>query len=244
MLIDDLHYKQDIYTYKQFINTKQKINVGIDEAGRGPVLGHLVYAALITDQVTHPFKDSKQLTKVQRNNFFDIIHSNYSYIYSAIHPAYLSNEMSPKKSLNEISYSAVEGIIKEIKNNYIIEKVFLDALGPNEKYQQRMEKMFPGIKFVVENKADSKYAIVGGASIVAKVVRDNLLSNWNCDDKNFGSGYPGDDVTKKWLCRNFCKIFGFPKIVRFSWKTTKEFFDEREGINLKGKYSRFYLQDK
>ncbi|KAM0674595.1 hypothetical protein GVAV_001782 [Gurleya vavrai] len=236
-------YIEDLTTIKQFKPSKSKVIVGIDEAGRGPVLGHLVYGALIATKVTHPFQDSKLLTAQKRNELFYRIKLHYSYIYTAIHPKFLSNEMSLKKSLNEISYSVVIDLLKEILKVYDVECVFLDALGPIETYRKRIKSFFPNLKVVIENKADSKYEIVSGASIVAKVNRDDILSNWELEDKNVGSGYPGDENTRNWMKRNFCKIFGFPNVVRFSWKTAKEFFDERNGKRLAGKFDCFCIDN-
>ena len=67
---------------------------------------------------------------------------------------------------------------------------------------------------------------MSAASICAKVTRDFEIENWKfiekikAIDKNYGSGYPGDPVTKKWLSNNFVPIFGYPNIARFSWSTT------------------------
>ena len=49
--------------------------------------------------------------------------------------------------------------------------------------------------------------------------------------KQWGSGYPGDPVTKKFLRDNLDPIFGFPSIVRLSWKTAENLIDEK-GIQM------------
>lgn len=235
-------YEQDIHTHKSFKKIKDKVMVGIDEAGRGPVLGHLVYGALIATKINHGFQDSKVLTHSKREAFFDDIAQNYSYIYKAIHPKYLSNQMSLGVSLNEISYQAVIDMLKLINEEYAIEAVYLDALGPNETYRKKLLSALPNLKYVIESKADLKYKIVSGASIVAKVTRDKLLKEWDIEDKDIGCGYPSDEITVKWLKRNFCPVFGFPNIVRFSWKTVKTMFASRTGKKLSGRYSCFGLQ--
>ena len=77
---------------------------------------------------------------------------------------------------------------------------------------------------------DATYKVVSAASIIAKVVRDWLLQDWQFReaaggatfDKRFGSGYPGDDQCVQWLQRHQDPVFGYPSLVRFSWSTTRE----------------------
>lgn len=78
----------------------------------------------------------------------------------------------------------------------------------------------------MESKADDKYPVVSAASICAKVTRDHDLRDFAFAEKpkepfsrTFGCGYPGDAVTVKWLKEHSDEVFGFPSIVRFSWKT-------------------------
>lgn len=222
----DQAYKDDLFTHKSFIHPKIKINIGIDEAGRGPVLGHLVYGALITpDIVSYP--DSKKVTHSQRKAFFNQILKDHSFIFTSIHPRYISRKMlapiSERQNLNKISFSAVINMIKEIEKVYEIGTVYVDTLGPEESYKKMLLSHFPNYKFVVEKKADHKYKIVGGASIVAKVIRDSLIENWVLSDKDIGSGYPGDEVTKKWLERNLKVGKEMPEIVRKSWATVRKY---------------------
>lgn len=88
--------------------------------------------------------------------------------------------------------------------------------------------------FSVAKKADSIYPSVSAASICAKVTRDQILENWNFVEnglnesasRQFGSGYPGDQKTIRWLKESLDKIFGFPRIIRFSWQTTEKMLDE------------------
>lgn len=77
----------------------------------------------------------------------------------------------------------------------------------------------------MEPKADSLYPIVSAASICAKVTRDQFVQNWQWTEtdlalsKEFGSGYPSDPNTVRWMNENEDVFFGFPSIMRFSWKT-------------------------
>lgn len=74
----------------------------------------------------------------------------------------------------------------------------MDALGPTKGHEAFLSNIFPGIKFTVEAKADSKYKIVSAASIAAKVTRDACLEEWVWEeaavwDSTVGSGYPGGE---------------------------------------------------
>jgi len=95
------------------------------------------------------------------------------------------------------------------------ERVFIDTVGTPESYQAKLERIFEGngIQFIVEKKADSKYASCSAASICAKVLRDELTTNWKWSEPHyepasnekdqkvigFGSGYPSDPQCKKWM---------------------------------------------
>ena len=60
------------------------------------------------------------------------------------------------------------------------------------------------------------------------MIRDFSITGIKDLDRNWGSGYPADPVTKKWLQNNFDPVFGFPNIVRFSWATITNYFEEKK----------------
>lgn len=118
-----------------------------------------------------------------------------------------------------------------IKDGIDIDSVYIDTVGPPKQYQEMLEKLFPRIKITVAKKADSLYPIVSAASIVAKVTRDSILKNWEFKEtlefeRDFGSGYPSDPNTVKWLKNNFHPLFGFPSLIRFSWSTAEKIIDD------------------
>lgn len=201
--------------------------IGIDEAGRGPVLGPLVYAVFVcpTSKERWPAEnganDSKQLTGQFRESFFEMLLTREDVGWKAtlLHPEHISNCMLQREkiNLNELSYSTVFELVQSLLDvNVKITAAFVDTLGKPEKYQASLEGKFPGIKFTVKSKADSLFPVVGAASIVAKVLRDDVLkTSWGIQ----ASGYPGDAATVNWLKDNVDKVFGFPDVVRFSWST-------------------------
>ena len=113
-------------------------------------------------------------------------------------------------SLNTISYDAVVSALKKIVTTNsvapVITTVFVDTVGDPDYYRSKLvEGLGEGFaEFVIEKKADAKYKTVSAASIVAKVTRDRIVADWvwrekNVTlDKNFGSGYPGDDACVQW----------------------------------------------
>ncbi|KEH44300.1 putative ribonuclease H [Medicago truncatula] len=215
--------------------------MGIDEAGRGPVLGPMVYGCLYCPRSyqktlsTLSFADSKTLKEEKREELFEILKANDSigWAVDVIDPKELSSKMLKKNkiNLNEISHDSAMGLVDRVlKMGVLLTEVYIDTVGDPGKYEAKLSKNFPSIKFVVAKKADSLYPVVSGASIVAKVTRDRAIRDWVLDEsadnihRKFGSGYPGDPATKSWLEDHKHSIFGFPTLVRFSWGTCSSYF--------------------
>lgn len=133
-----------------------------------------------------------------------------------------------------------------ISHGVNVREVYVDTVGDAGKYQEKLTAIFPGVSITVSKKADSLYPIVSAASIAAKVTRDLNLEAWSFAEevprplglhtpyrslnefsqlrcsRRLGSGYPGDPVTKIWLQNHLDPVFGYPRLVRFSWGTTKK----------------------
>ncbi|KAK1803020.1 hypothetical protein P4O66_021556, partial [Electrophorus voltai] len=112
-------------------------------------------------------------------------------------------------------------------------QVFVDTVGPAEKYEEKLSKRFPGVKVAVRPKADSLFPVVSAASICAKVARDHAVKDWTFAedlgevDTDYGSGYPNDPKTKSWLLKYLDPVFGYPQFVRFSWSTAQTLLDSK-----------------
>ncbi|OXA44133.1 Ribonuclease H2 subunit A [Folsomia candida] len=256
---------QDVTVYSE-VPKKCKVTtcyVGIDEAGRGPVLGPMVYGIFAavedTDAISAKIKkgqslakieecppvlidsikklnDSKQINEKTRDEVFaqfsDLDHIVYG--VKIISPTQISAKSYQRKkiSLNEISHNAAIELIQGlIDRGIVIGKVYVDTVGPMEKYQAKLEQLFPELKFKVDKKADSKYKPVSAASVCAKVMRDEALKKWtfgdNCNVKVAQNGWGSDEVTKKFLRANIDPVFGFPNIVRDSWSTASDLLEKR-----------------
>ncbi|KAI6660978.1 hypothetical protein LOD99_13701 [Oopsacas minuta] len=222
------------------VTFKESCIVGIDEAGRGPVLGPMVYGICYcpvskTDTLASlGFADSKELKPSKRDTLMQIMIQQSGMIgrgVEVLSPNYISNCMlaRDKINLNVISHNtAIRMIRRLLERGVNISLVLLDTVGDAKSYEKKLNKEFEGkFKIEVHIKADSKFPIVGAASICAKVVRDWCLDNWVFKENvNFtsklGSGYTGDPNTKAWLSGNLDKVFGYPNIVRFGWSTCRK----------------------
>ena len=202
--------------------------VGIDEAGRGPVMGPMVYACCAwpiknkQEYSSKGFADSKTLTEVKRDQLYEIINNlpNVYYKTCVLTPEYISSSMlsRQKVSLNVISMESAEKLVKDLlKEGINIKEVYVDTVGRPEPYEQRLSHHFPSIKFKVSIKADSLFSIVSAASIVAKVSRDSIIKDYSLSLGSIGSGYPSDPNTQNWLKNNIHPVFGYSsKFVRIS----------------------------
>lgn len=220
--------------------------LGIDEAGRGPVLGPMVYGICYCPaDREHDLKvlecaDSKTLTEKKREAIFDKICSEKDYVgwkIEIISPNIICNRMlqRQKYSLNQVSQDSAVGLIQKVLDDGVnVTEVYVDTVGMPEKYQEKLLQIFPQLKITVAKKADALYTVVSAASICAKVSRDLALQEWNFTkhfdvqaDVSWGSGYPGDPDTKKFLREHIDPVFGFPPLVRFSWSTAEKLLEER-----------------
>lgn len=216
----------------------------MDEAGRGPVLGPMVYgisyAPLSRKQLLVDLgcADSKSLTEKKRDEIFDDIckhNDSIGWAIEAISPNVIANSMyrRTKVSLNEVSMiSAIKLIQGAIEAGVNVAEIYVDTVGKPESYQARLKSIFPGVKIVVAKKADATYPIVSAASICAKVSRDHAIRAWrfregDCIGTEYGSGYPTDPMTKNWLSANVDAVFGFPQLVRFSWSTAEQILESK-----------------
>ncbi|XP_029655818.1 ribonuclease H2 subunit A [Octopus sinensis] len=219
--------------------------LGIDEAGRGPVLGPMVYGTCYSpleekDHLKHlGLADSKTLTEEKRESILGKMTTDsvdkIGWMVHILSPTFISNSMlkRTKYNLNALSHDSAIGLItKVLALGVNVTEIYVDTVGDATKYQQKLEKQFPGIDITVAKKADSTYSIVSGASIFAKVARDRILKDWDFVEgidvsaAECGSGYPNDPLTKKFLRHHMDKVFGFPQIVRFSWSTASSILDK------------------
>ncbi|XP_055079415.1 ribonuclease H2 subunit A [Periophthalmus magnuspinnatus] len=224
---------------------EQDCCLGIDEAGRGPVLGPMVYGICFCpvskkeNLKEMKVADSKTLTEAERENLFEKLDEAKSFIGWALQilsPNTISTSMlqRSKYNLNALSHDTAIGLVQfALDSGVQVKEIFVDTVGPAEKYEEKLSKLFPGITVTVRPKADSLFPVVSAASICAKVARDRVVKGWNFAeelgevDTDYGSGYPNDPKTKAWLLKYLDPVFGYPQFVRFSWSTAQTLMENK-----------------
>lgn len=189
-------------SYTHYSNLPEVISIdkntecvlGVDEAGRGPVLGPMVYALLYLplDQHTslladtHHFDDSKVLTPAVRSDLMGKLctpstdlHSSCGWATSALSARDISANMLKPTGTYNLNAQAMDATIALIKGvidrGVNVKEIYVDTIGSPTTYQAKLSRIFPSIRITVAKKADSLYPCVSAASVCAKVTRDAAL---------------------------------------------------------------------
>lgn len=195
---------------------------GVDEAGKGPVMGPMVVAAVSVENAklveNLGFKDSKLLSPQRRLKLFNLIKQNYSYEIEIINVEKI-DEYRMKNQLNLLNRKAFEKVISKLNPNV----AYVDAADVNEERFGREIKINltnPNDTDVISmHKADSMIPVVAAASIIAKQTRELEIKKLKKEIGDFGSGYPSDERTIKFLKSYFHDNSRWPPGTRKSWKT-------------------------
>ncbi len=215
--------------------------LGLDEAGRGPVLGPMVVAGIVIPEKKEKIiermgvKDSKRVTPKRRAVLYRKLTKMFEYETVEISAKDIDILRAKGVNLNQIEKLAMMRIMAKLKADRII----IDSLDIKEgRLEDEMQNFVgEGCEVIAEHKADDKYLVVGAASIIAKTRRDEIISQINKEyikstgDKNgIGSGYPSDPTTKNFL-KNY-KYDEMPDFVRRSWGTVQRIKEAEEAEKL------------
>jgi ribonuclease HII len=208
--------------------------VGVDDAGRGPVIGPLVIAGVLIDDSQIPslralgVKDSKKLTPRKRERLSEEIKETVlKYWWVELSPEEVDRiviDGTRLRRLNWLEARAMAQVIEHLQP----EVAYVDASDVlEERYgQQILEFLLAKIKVVSEHHADARYPVVSAASIIAKVHRDEMVAELRSRYGDFGSGYPSDPKTRSFLAELLRENGSLPSCVRRSWKTIKQIREE------------------
>ena len=196
--------------------------LGIDEAGRGSVLGPMVIAGVVVPEKMEKVlermgvKDSKRLVPNRRTILSRKLKKMFPHEIVVISAREIDDLRASGVNLNEIEKNAMESILLKLE----FEKAIVDAVDVKaERFQENL-RLDTGLNVFAEHKADDKYIEVSAASIIAKAARDEYIKDINKDfikSGGIGSGYPSDPKTKEFLS-NYT-YDEMPDFVRKSWAT-------------------------
>jgi ribonuclease HII len=219
---------------------KSKIIVGVDEAGRGPVLGPLVIVALAFKEEDQKklewlgIKDSKLLSSERREELFDRIREIvHDFRVEVIEPDAIDLSLEEETSnLNWLEADTAARLVSELRPD----KIIIDCPSVNiSSFRTYFEsKLSSGLisnsEILLEHKADLNHISVAAASIIAKVIRDRAIDSLKDEIKiDFGSGYMSDPKTKSFLENYHAK---YPHLFRRKWQSYKTAVESKKQKKL------------
>ncbi|NMB79024.1 MAG: ribonuclease HII [Methanomicrobiales archaeon] len=193
---------------------------GVDEAGKGSVLGPMVVAAVcVKDEKSLAdlgLKDSKLLSEKERERLYPLIRRRCK-IATVKLDAQDIDRVRLEMTMNAAVAKAHAAVITKLSPSC----AFVDACDVNifryaEMVRSHLEKP---CEIVSEHHADEKFFVVSAASIIAKVTRDRAIRTLAKKYGEIGSGYPSDPITIRYLSGYIDEHRVPPPIARRSWKT-------------------------
>ena len=201
---------------------------GVDEAGRGPVMGPMVVAGLLLESESQldglNVRDSKKCTPKRRG----ILANQLNKMAKAeviVVPAADIDALRERMTMNQIETKLFATIIEKLHPDI----AYIDSADVDEERFGRDIKteLDFDVQIVSKHGADDIYPIVSAASIIAKTKRDSEIEMIKTDiGENIGSGYPSDPTTIRFLERWILDHGEPPPHTRHSWKTTQRILDK------------------
>lgn len=218
------------------------LKLGIDDAGRGPVIGPMVLAGVLIDEKTEKefkklgVKDSKELTEKRREFLADFIREKaITFEVIIIHPPEIDGKNAEGVKLNELEAFACARIVNQINKGFDRISVVLDCPSTNRTKWQDFLKMqiknLSNLEISCEHKADKNHVSVSAASILAKSVREKEMQKLKEKYPDIGSGYSSDPVTAKFIEKYILK-YNNHGIFRKTWITWKNALNNRSQTKL------------
>jgi ribonuclease HII len=213
----------------------QVLVAGVDEAGRGCVIGPLVIAGFLIKEENLPLlaqlgvKDSKLLSPKKREVLSkEITHVAEKHYIMKLSPREIDRAVECKRKLHKLNRLEAQ-TMAQIINTLKPDAAYVDAADVlEERFKQHIqENLSTKTKITSRHKADKIYPVVSAASIIAKVERDNEIAALKAAYGDFGSGYPTDQKTTRFLKQWLQNHVEYPDCVRKSWKPAKQAKNEK-----------------
>jgi ribonuclease HII len=202
---------------------------GVDDAGRGSVIGPLAIAGVLLEDKDLPklvdlgVKDSKCLSPRRREQLsVEVRRLALKYHVIMLSPAEIDMVVETGRKLHKLNWLEAQTMAKVI-TVLKPDVAYVDASDVlADRFKEHIaENLSFKVQIISEHKADVRYPIVSAASILAKVERDKAISELQKKHGNIGCGYPADPSTIKFLEGWIRKFGSYPDFVRSSWKPAK-----------------------
>ncbi|MDD3187610.1 MAG: ribonuclease HII [Bacilli bacterium] len=193
----------DLFTYEKELNEKG-INIigGVDEVGRGPLIGPVVACCCVLNKnfKLDGLNDSKKLSEKKRDLFYEYLIQNTTYGIGIIEPGEI-DEINIYQASKKAMMIAIEEVRKKIKLEYVL----VDAMPLD---------LDIGVTSII--KGDAKSASIAAASVIAKVTRDKMMYDLAKQYPEYGfdkhKGYPTkmhlEAIQKYGLIEGYRKTYG------------------------------------
>ncbi len=207
---------------------------GVDEAGRGPVLGPLVVAGVMVDSDVPlrqlNVRDSKKLSPERRELLAPEI-ERIAKCEIVVVPAADIDVMRAEMSLNDFEARLFASVVEKLHP----ETAYVDAVDVDEiEFKRAILRLLPfEVEVVSQHEADDLFPVVSAASIVAKVRRDAEMREIEASlGEPLGSGYPSDPLTIAFLGKWIREKGSAPPHTRLTWDTTRRLLAESKTRKL------------
>lgn len=212
---------------------------GVDDAGRGSVIGPLLVAGVSIEKTKVQLlkemgiKDSKRLSPSTREKIYKkIIRTVDSYHIVKVSPKRVDASVN-KNLLNDLEARSMARVISKLSPS--VSYVDSCDVNPN-RFGRRVFEFAQTSKIISSHRADEEYTIVSAASIVAKVSRDRTIKKLNVFH-SLGSGYPSDTTTMNFVRSCFePEEFRLPPFIRKTWKPVRLLMGQKYNDNGKRRY--------
>jgi len=195
------------------------VQFGVDEAGKGPVIGSMFAAAVRADPSALPddVGDSKSIARSRREELATRIRDVADGVGVAAIPVECIDD--PETDMNALTVDAHAQALAAVATDGLsgmVDAGDTDAARFGERVARRVDA---DLSIAAEHGADATDPLVGAASIVAKVERDAHVDRLATDYGEVGSGYPSDPTTRTFLREYVAELDELPPCARTSWAT-------------------------
>ena len=197
---------------------------GVDDAGRGSMIGPMVIAGISIEKKNIPklrklgVRDSKKLSPKKRELLYkQIVKLVDNYHVIRIPPRTIDKYVF-EHNLNHLEAKKMAEVISNLNPDLS----YVDSCDVNAaRFGREISDLSKKSKVKSYHYADSRFVVVSAASIIAKVSRDRSIMRLN-KTTNLGSGYPSDKKSVNYVKKVVSSKKSLPTSIRKSWKPVQK----------------------